>query len=432
MKKLIKSQATIKVQVLLTGNELMSGVTTDSNSAMIADKLATIGMALSRKVTIGDDMDVLVEEMEALSLNSDVLVVNGGLGPTIDDLTSEAVSKLIGKPLVENTQAIAHLEGWCRARSYPLNQANRKQAFLPEGAEVVANAVGSAVGFTVKWNNCVIICTPGVPSELRVMLDKEILKLLIEDFPNAVAPSITRLQLFGLGESGLQQSISDDFPDWPANVEVSFRAGVPTLELKLTTFTEEDEPEKELWKTKLLLNIGDYVVGEGSTDLQTEVVALLADQNKTLTTVESCTGGLIASKITEVPGASAVFQAGFVTYSDDMKKQLVGVPDSAFNANGAVSEAVVKEMVKGGLKISGADLGVAVSGIAGPDGGTDSKPVGTVWIAWGSDDTIYTQRLVIGRNRKLFQLMVSAIALDLIRRLLLNIQEPPVYFSTYQ
>ncbi|PCJ35628.1 MAG: damage-inducible protein CinA [Moraxellaceae bacterium] len=421
----------ITVQVLLTGDELMSGVTTDSNSALIAEKLAQVGLTLHRKVTVGDNIRVLEAEMAALASNSDIIIVNGGLGPTIDDLTAEAVGKLIDKPLVEHLAAIQHLEQWCRARNYPLNAANNKQAFLPEGAIVINNPVGSAVGFFVEWNDCIIICTPGVPSELHVMLDAEIIPLLKQRFPQANSPSITRLQMFGMGESGLQQTILDTFPHWPAEVEVSFRAGAPTLELKLTTFDESHLPQKEEWKNKLMAVVGDCVVGEGPTNLQREVVKLLTQHKKTFTTVESCTGGLIASMLTEVPGASVVFEAGFVTYSNNMKQKLVNVSADTLGQYGAVSDAVVREMVLGALAKSGADFGVAVSGIAGPDGGTALKPVGTVWIAWGDKQNVRTQCLVVRRERKSFQLTVAAVALDLIRRQLLGILAEPIYFSTY-
>ncbi|MBL4867773.1 MAG: CinA family nicotinamide mononucleotide deamidase-related protein [Pseudomonadales bacterium] len=431
MKETTIHQSAIKVQVLLTGNELMSGVTIDSNSAMMAEKLSSVGLTLFRKVTIGDEIDVLIDEMEVLSRSSDVIIVNGGLGPTIDDLTAEAVGNLIDKPIVEHVKAMQHLDQWCKARGLALNEANKKQAFLPEGAVIIDNALGSAVGFSVVWNDCFIICTPGVPSELRVMLDQEIIPLLQKRFPHSSAPSITRLQFFGLGESTLQQTIVDTFPDWPKEVDVSFRAGAPTLELKLTTYDESHAALKQQWKDKLLSLVGDCVVGEGSTTLQKEVVALLAEHNKSVTTVESCTGGLIASTLTEVPGASAVFEAGFVTYSNEMKEKLVGVSAKVLQTCGAVSEEVVREMLDGGLKISGADVGVAVSGVAGPDGGTVAKPVGTVWIAWGSDQAMYSQRLLVRWERKMFQVMTAAIALDLIRRLLLGIEASPGYFARY-
>jgi len=421
----------IKVQVLLTGNELMTGVTTDSNSAMIADKFANIGLSISRKVTVGDEIEALINEMDALSRDSDVILVNGGLGPTIDDLTAEAVGRLVGQPLIEFPEAKDHLQRWCAQRKYVLNDANRKQSFLPKGATVIPNPVGSAVGFSIEWNGCILIFTPGVPSELRVMLDQEIVGALQKRFPGARAPDITRLQVFGWGESGLQQAISDSFPDWPDEVDVSFRAGAPTLELKLTTFDEGHETIKAHWKEKLLGLLGGSVIGEGSTSLQLELVALLSKHNKTLTTVESCTGGLIASKLTEISGSSAVFEAGFVTYSNAMKEALVGVSNETLERHGAVSEAVVREMVKGALEVSGADIGVAVSGVAGPSGGSKLKPVGTVFIAWGDSTSINAQRLLIPRERKLFQLMVSAVAMDLIRRQLLKINADPVYFSNY-
>jgi len=420
------------IQVLLTGDELMTGVTTDSNSAMMAEQLASIGLSIHRKVTVGDETALLVAEMEALSLVSDVIIVNGGLGPTIDDLTAEALARLINKPLVEHSEATAHLVEWCAARSYRLNDANKKQAFLPEGVLVIKNVAGTAVGFSVEWNDCLIMCTPGVPSELRPMMNGEIVPLLAKRFPHSNAPSITRIQMFGMGEATLQQKIVDTFPDWPSEVEVSFRAGAPTLELKLTTVDKKHEQLKSEWKAKLLHEIGDCVVGEGSTNIQQELVQLLTKHDITITTVESCTGGLIASMLTEVAGASAVFEAGFVTYSNSMKQTLVGVSEQTLETYGAVSEPVVKEMLVGALTISGADVGIAVSGVAGPGGGTEAKPVGTVCIAWGGVDGVRSIRLAVRRDRKQFQVVVAAVALDLIRRQVLKIESEPVYFNSYR
>jgi len=224
----------MKIQLLLTGNELMSGHTVDSNSATMAEKLETGGFKIYRKVTVGDDFDLLVSEMQQLSLDSDVLIVNGGLGPTIDDLTAKALSDTTGQPLQEDPEALEHLNSWCKKLKMPLNDANRKQAILPKGTHIIPNPRGSAVGFYMEHNNCLILCTPGVPSELRVMLDETILPLLATRFPNHKPVTTLRFQTFGLGESNFQQAIINDYGEWPTEVELGFRAGLPMLEAKLT------------------------------------------------------------------------------------------------------------------------------------------------------------------------------------------------------
>ena len=420
----------MNIQLLLTGNELMSGHTVDSNSAMIADFLASKAYVINRKVTVSDDINVLISEMEHISQQADILIVNGGLGPTIDDLTAQALSALTSQPIETNEIAKHHLQQWCERRKYALNEANMKQTQLPQGVEIIPNPTGSAVGFMISHNNCLIICTPGVPSELRRMMKETIIGTIAQQFPNNEQVSTIRLQTFGLGESTLQQMVSTELSDWPAEVDLGFRAGLPLLEVKLTIRKAEHFALQQSCYQRLKDKIGAYIIGEDNATLSSVLIELLAKKQQTLTTAESCTGGLIAATMTEIAGASAVFEAGFVTYSNTIKQKIIGVPQAILEEHGAVSEAVVLAMAKGAIAQSDADYAIAVSGIAGPDGGSDEKPVGTVWIAWGAKDNMHAQQLQFTGNRKWFQIMVTATALDLIRRELLQIEEEPRYLRT--
>jgi nicotinamide-nucleotide amidase len=418
----------MKLQLLMTGNELMSGVTVDSNSAMIAQKLEPLNLRVHARLTIGDELGQICAEIARLAADCDVLLVNGGLGPTRDDLTAEALARVAGVPLAEHPQALAHLEAWCGRRSLALNAANRKQAWLPAGCTIIPNAVGSAVGFRLRLGDCEVVCTPGVPGELRLMLDEQILPWLAERYPLREPVVITRFQVFGFGESGLQQRISEEIPDWPAEIELGFRAGAPLLELKVSSFTAADATARRECEARVRALLGDHLVGMGETTLARCVVELLAARGARVTTAESCTGGLLATLLTEVPGASRVFEAGYVTYADHIKQRALGVHEATLAAHGAVSEAVVREMAEGALRESGADHALALSGIAGPDGGTPEKPVGTVWIAWGQAGAIQAVELYFPVARKLFQTMAAATALDLLRRELLGATTPPRYF----
>jgi len=420
-----------QLQLLLTGNELMSGHTVDSNSAMIADWLNRRGIEVTRKVTIGDSFTGLVAEMDLISSACDVLIVNGGLGPTVDDLTAQAVAQLIAQPLSEHPQAMQHLQQWCAQRHLTLNDANRKQAQLPAGATIVPNPSGSAVGFSVEHQGCLIICTPGVPSELRLMMEDSVLERVAERFPGTESLSTLRLQSFGLGESSLQQLVSDECPDWPEEVELGFRAGVPLLEVKLSTRHPRHSELQQQCYQRLQQLMGEFIIGRDDSTLASAVVAALTAQGSQISCAESCTGGAIAAAITGVAGASAVFEAGFVTYSNAIKQQLVGVSNESLAAGGAVSEEVAREMALGAMANSGAQYAIAVTGIAGPSGGCDDKPVGTVWIAWGAAQTLRAHRFVLSGSRAHFQLMVTAISLDLMRRELLAIEGEPRYFSRY-
>jgi nicotinamide-nucleotide amidase len=280
------------IQLLLTGNELMAGHIVDSNSAMIAEKLAEKGLSIARKVTIGDEFELLVDEIKSLTQQSQVLLVNGGLGPTVDDLTAQALAKAAGQTLQEHPEALRHLEQWCDAKKLHLNAANRKQALLPEQAAIVANPIGSAVGFSLTLNDCLVICTPGVPSELRAMLNDSIVTMISSRFSVDQIPLTLRWQTYGIGESTLQQIIHDQLPEWPDEVEIGFRAGLPLLEIKLTVFNEADLALRQQWADKLHDIIGDSVVCAGDSNLASTVVKLLTENKQRVTTAESCTGGL--------------------------------------------------------------------------------------------------------------------------------------------
>jgi len=417
-----------KVQLLLTGNEIMSGDTIDSNSALIARRLGELAIGVYRKVTVGDDVRLLAREMAAMAQDADLLIVNGGLGPTIDDLTAQVLAEVAGVGIEEHPDAIAHLEQWCAGRRLSLNAANRKQAMLPAGAAIIANPIGSAVGFEMMVGRCRVVCTPGVPGELRAMLDG-IVADLAQRMDRPPQRSILRLQTFGLGESSAQQMISDGIPDWPPEVELGFRAGAPQMEIKLSIDREADLPARQRCRARLDELFGDHIIGEDDTSLAARVLELLRERGATLTTAESCTGGLIASMLTRIPGSSDGFHAGFVTYANTIKHSLLGVDEGVLDREGAVSEPVVRQMALGALDRAAAEYAIAVSGIAGPDGGTADKPVGTVWLAWGTRDALKTCCLRWPVERTLFQTMVAAAGLDMIRRTLLGIESEPRYFG---
>ncbi|KAA1188993.1 CinA family nicotinamide mononucleotide deamidase-related protein [Pseudohalioglobus sediminis] len=418
---------TPRVQLLLTGNEIMSGDTVDSNSALIAKRLDELAISVYRKVTVGDDPALLKSELASMAQAADVVIINGGLGPTVDDLTAEILAAVAGVELAEHPEALAHLESWCAGRNLPLNAANRKQALLPAGCHVIDNPIGSAVGFEMTVSDCRIICTPGVPGELRAMLDW-IISDLARGLQRPVERDILRLQTFGLGESSAQQLISDQIPDWPQEVELGFRAGAPQMEIKLSIDRNEDQPARAHCLAQLEALFGDHIIGQGDTLLAGRVLSLLRERKATLATAESCTGGLIASMLTQIPGSSDAFHAGFVTYANDIKRDVLGVSQADLDTHGAVSEEVVRAMALGAMDRARANYAVAVSGIAGPGGGSDDKPVGTVWLAWGEREHLRTRCLCWPVERSLFQTMIAAAALDMIRRMLLGIDEEPRYF----
>lgn len=420
----------MRVSLLLTGSELMTGDIVDSNSAMIAQLCLEQGIQIADKSTIPDELGLIESEIERLSQNADVLIVNGGLGPTSDDLTAEALANVLGLPLEEHALAMAHLREWCSARDYELSASNRKQAYLPKGIELLANSVGSAPGFKACYNNCWIFCTPGVPHELKLMLEAEILPQLKLSLPEGLSPKRVRYRVFGYGESRLQQLLKQHFEDWPDYLSLGFRASIPLLELKLMVEKSEYHHSLNVWAEKVESLLGDHIVTQDDRSMAHVVVDLLRAQGKKITFAESCTGGKIASLITEISGASEVFEAGVVSYSNTIKQQVLKVSARDLNEQGAVSEIVAQQMLQGALSLSGADLGVSVSGIAGPGGGTETKPVGLVCLAWGSLEKMQTRSFYFPGSRVFFQHMVSALALDLVRRELIVSTQEPEYFNS--
>jgi len=421
-----------KVHLLLTGNELMTGDIVDSNSAMIAQQCKEIGIKVTRKVTLADDLNLLSKEINTLTKNADILIINGGLGPTTDDLTAQALALASNLPLEQHPAALAHLENWCEQRNAHLSQANLKQAILPKDCDIIANRVGSAVGFLLTLNNCQVYCTPGVPSELKIMLNEQIIPLLKSQSNFTAEMDITRLQLFGIGESTLQTMLIKEFPQWPEEVEVGFRASSPLIELKLTIEKHEHLPIKRKLIEQLRTLLNDHIIEkikENPRSLAEIVLQLCQQKNLKITTAESCTGGLIASELTKISGSSTSFEAGFVTYSNNMKNKLLNVEDSTLEQYGAVSEETVIAMAEGALAVANADLVIAVSGIAGPNGGSEEKPVGSVWVAWGTKGNMHSQYFCIKASREYFQRTVAARSLDLIRRLLIKSTKRPFYFQ---
>ncbi|MCJ8320059.1 MAG: CinA family nicotinamide mononucleotide deamidase-related protein [Colwellia sp.] len=420
----------LNIQLLMTGDELMTGDIVDSNSSMIAQYLKDLGLEVSRKVTVPDDLSMLSEEIKSLASQTDILIINGGLGPTVDDLTAQALALATDKMLEQHQDALSHLKKWCIKRDTALNKPNLKQTMLPEGCDIIANEKGSAVGFQVNFKNCTIYCTPGVPHELKTMMCQEILPQIAQRVPEGVSLNITRLQIFGIGESSIQKLIDDQLPDWPKEVELGFRAGLPLLEVKLTTKTAKALELKHKYLPRLYNLLGDHVLGtvdKRPKSLAEYVVEILTRNNQKITLAESCTGGMIASLLTQISGASNVFEAGFVTYSNNIKTQVLNVDEKTLIQHGAVSEQTVLAMAQGALAKTSADFVIAVSGIAGPEGGTQEKPVGSVWIAWGSKADIQRQYLIIPTPRVYFQNYVAAIGLDLIRRQLIQSTEVPNY-----
>jgi nicotinamide-nucleotide amidase len=420
----------MKFALLLTGNELMSGDTVDSNSAYVSQALKQIGVMPFIKQVVGDDLPLLVDSIVTLSQSADIVFVNGGLGPTVDDLTAQALAKAAGVGIEINQDALQHLKEWAAQRDFELSPSNLKQCELPQGCEVIDNPNGSAVGFSLRINQCLVLCTPGVPSEMKPMVDNYIVDLTLKEMGISAKRNISRIRTFGFTESGLQDMFDLEFPDWPDNVELGFRVQMPVLEIKVATLGEELDTLNQQWTQKVLDFLGPYVIGRDQLSLPQSLFDCLNQQDLKVTFAESCTGGLIASQFTQVAGSSVVFEGAYVSYSNRLKQAMLAVSEDTLVQHGAVSENVVCEMLQGALDATGADVGIAVSGVAGPSGGSAEKPVGTVWIAFGGNRGITTRKFYLPMRRDRFQSIVAAISMDLLRRYVLGLPTEDVqYFS---
>ncbi|GAB4171644.1 MAG: competence/damage-inducible protein A [Geothermobacteraceae bacterium] len=400
----------IKVAVLTTGAELLSGELLDSNSRDIARLLGAIGLRLSRIVTVGDRLQEIADELAGLAARFDLVVVTGGLGPTEDDLTTAAASEAFGLPLVENKQARELvLEHFHRLRREP-HPANRRQYLLPEGAEVLPNPLGTAPGFLLEQPSCLLAFFPGVPREMHAMVEKELLPHLQHRFPGLAAWQEVRLRVFGISEPEVERLLSDTrLPE----VEVGFGVDFPETVVKLRSRDPEALARAEA-VVRAALTAG--ICYPDGASLAMVALDNLARQNLSLSLAESCTGGLIAAALTDIPGASRVLERGAVTYANSAKNDWLGVDPSLLEEHGAVSEACARAMAEGIRAAAGTDIGLAVTGIAGPDGGTTDKPVGTVFLALADSNSVSVEQLALGGSRQRIRILTTMTALARLAR----------------
>jgi nicotinamide-nucleotide amidase len=410
--------AAVHIEVLNTGTELLLGNTPNTHAAWLGRELFRLGLRLARQTTVPDGDAIRLALTESLG-RADVLIVTGGLGPTSDDLTREITAQVMGLELHTDAAALQSLEAFFALRQRPMAAANLKQVLIPAGAEVLPNANGTAPGVYLPpqsgaHSKCAVFLLPGPPQELYPMYHAHVAPRLrlLANLP--LPPALLELKFTGIGESDFHDGIDASLAAIPG-LEFGYCAHVGEVDLRLIGDADAITHGRAI----AVARFAPFLVSDDGSSLEQTLVRLLAGRGLTLSTAESCTGGLIANRITDVPGASAVFTHGFVTYADQAKTDLLDVPAATLLAHGAVSEEVARLMAEGALGASGADMAVAVTGIAGPGGGSAAKPVGTAWIAV-AQRTAATRahRVFQPRNRHDFKLGVSQAALDAVRRLL--------------
>lgn len=404
----------MRIELLTIGDELTSGLTVDTNAAEIARRLADLGLRVDRVTTLRDDLDALVAEVRAIAARADVCVASGGLGPTPDDLTADALAAAAGVELHEDEAVWAHIRAVFAPSEPPA--VNRRQCRVPAGGRALPTEVGTAPGLELAIGGCTFFALPGVPHEMRWHLDRHVLPALAARLPGGTASWHTRTLAFaGIGESSLAQRIAG--VELPAGVRIAWRTRPLVNEVRLSG---PDPAALEVAAGRIAAVAASSFLGHGVPGLAEAVLAACRARGLRLGAAESCTGGLLGATVTEVPGASDVFTGAIVSYADAVKAGVLGVPPGVLAEHGAVSEPCARAMAAGARRALGCDVAVAITGIAGPGGGTPDKPVGTVCFGYVGPGFEHTETLRLRGDRARVRLRSVARALDGVRRRLVE------------
>ena len=407
------------IGILTIGNELTSGRTRDTNSALIARAMQEQGWPVAAMLSVGDDDGAIHDALAYLLDRVDGLVVTGGLGPTADDITTAAVAKAFGLGLYSDPAVLANIRSFFEGRGFRWTENNAKQALFPEGAAVIANSVGTAAGFTLRRAGRIVAVIPGVPAEAERMLFEGVIPLFRKAFPEAALHVETlTFKLFGIGESAVDDVLADaDLAIM--GVGVGSYPNLPEINLVLTAREVSADAAAEKLREagkRVEARLSKYIFARNEETLAGNVARRLIEKGLTLAVAESCTGGLITDRLTDIPGSSALLDRGVVTYSNASKTALLDVPETVIGEHGAVSEETARLMAEGVRKSAGTDLGLAVTGIAGPSGGTAAKPVGTTFVALADGRQTVCRPYAFRWDRRRNKVMASQVAMMMLWR----------------
>lgn len=408
----------LEAEVITIGDEILYGQIIDTNSQWISDALTSLGVEVVQKRSIGDRMEDILDVLAAGMEQGRLLILTGGLGPTLDDMTKPALATFFESDMVMNEDALGLITSFFAKRGRPMLEANRQQAMLPAKAEYLQNTTGTAPGMWFDHpSGGVVVSLPGVPYEMRHLMQEHVLPRIESRFQLPIIEHLY-LRTIGIGESFIAHKIAEWEASLPPYIRLAYLPSVYQVKLRLTA-RGNDRTQLQIAiaekAAEVIPLLGQYLYAEQNVDIQECVAALLAEQGYTLGTAESCTGGALAALITSQPGSSRYFKGSVIAYANEVKVHQLGVSDQTLAAHGAVSEATVREMALGIQKVLGTDVGIATSGIAGPDGGTPDKPVGTVWIALACDGTVHTRLLQLAGSRENNIRASVLAALDMVR-----------------
>ena len=418
---------TIRAEVITIGDEILFGQITDTNTQWIGTELTNIGIRTIRKSSVGDQTDAILQVLREAHERADVIIITGGLGPTKDDITKKTLCTYFGVGLVRNETALALVTSFFEKRGRDMTDLNRGQADLPANAQYMQNDWGTAPGMWFEQDRNdgpqgdgrkrVYVSLPGVPFEMKHLMTNRILPKLRETFEMPIIKHKI-IRTIGIGESFLAERIEAWEDALPEHIKLAYLPHFGQVRLRLTaTGTDDARLNRELagQVAKVMPLIEKNVFGFDDDELETVIGKLLIDKKLTLGIAESCTGGYVSAQITKVPGSSAYFQGSIVSYSNDVKVKQLGVSPDTLAQHGAVSEETIRQMAEGVRKVLNTDIGIATSGIAGPDGGTPDKPVGTIWIACATDKRTVTRLLKLGQYRDQNIQLIATYVLNMLR-----------------
>ncbi len=406
----------INAELITIGDEILYGQTLDTNAHWMSYELSAIGVQVIRRTTCGDREVEILKSLAEAENRADLILVTGGLGPTNDDLTKPCLAKYFNSEIKVNEQALAELEEYMASRNRPLNNLTRLQASLPEACEMVSNERGTAPGMWFNKSGKVFVAMPGVPNEMKYMMTNHVIPKIKNKF---VLPVIYHkiVRVAGIGESWLAEMIEPWEKALPDNIKLAYLPTYSDLKLRLTAFGNDKKAlitQVDELVNNLLPLIKQYHYGFNDDSLEVAIGTLLRKNHETLAIAESCTGGYIAHKITSVAGSSDYFNGSITPYQNEIKIKILGVSEATIANYGAVSEQTVTEMATRVCELFDADYGLASSGIAGPGGGTEEKPVGTVWIACSDKNGVTTKKLQLTKDRDVNIRMSGVAALNLL------------------
>lgn len=383
------------------GDELLIGQVVNTNAAFIGQEMSAAGFAMTETVTVGDNKEAITEAVRSAMTKTDMVLLTGGLGPTKDDITKTMICEYFSRKLVEDAQTLQWVTEIFAARGMAMTDTNRQQALVPEGCTVLPNRLGTAPGIWIEQDGKVLVSLPGVPFEMEKLIKDEVVPRMKARNVGSLAQCYRVLQCTGITESGLSDLLEPYERQLPANMSLAYLPKPGIIRLRLTGHGDDEntlKTEIEEQFAKLKERTAEYAFTDEDIPMEAVVGRLLAKAGKTMATAESCTGGYIAHLVTTIPGSSRYFKGSIVSYSNEIKRNLLNVREDNLKRRGAVSEQVVSDMALNTMELFDVDYTIAVSGIAGPDGGTDDKPVGTVWIAVATPVRLVTKEFHFGSH----------------------------------